>query len=193
MRKFIWNSPKRNLFCPKLDIILAFAFFAFLYFLPDFFEFMFKLLDNNETGILTFRDLATFLGTLLRGDPTEKLTLLYRQANGILFIKKMKMNGGNLQMPSSTRLQYVRSRGNDAAAVQPIQYSSINYSIIHIQFSTGWIGVGPPRFPYPVFRNSIWTTPAQYIRHMCHIKVTQQFASSGDFYVCLTLFQLKPN
>uniref|UniRef100_A0A914HFS4 TBC1 domain family member 9 n=1 Tax=Globodera rostochiensis TaxID=31243 RepID=A0A914HFS4_GLORO len=38
----------------------------------------FRLLDMNETGILTFRDLSCFLGTLLRGDPTEKLTLLYR-------------------------------------------------------------------------------------------------------------------
>uniref|UniRef100_A0A183C8M3 Rab-GAP TBC domain-containing protein n=1 Tax=Globodera pallida TaxID=36090 RepID=A0A183C8M3_GLOPA len=39
---------------------------------------IFYLLDMNETGILTFRDLSCFLGTLLRGDPTEKLTLLYR-------------------------------------------------------------------------------------------------------------------
>ena len=30
------------------------------------------------TGILTFRDLACFLSTLLRDEPTEKLTLLYR-------------------------------------------------------------------------------------------------------------------
>ncbi|KAL3110292.1 hypothetical protein niasHT_016072 [Heterodera trifolii] len=38
----------------------------------------FRLLDANETGILTFRDLCCFLGILLRGDPADKITLLYR-------------------------------------------------------------------------------------------------------------------
>lgn len=35
-------------------------------------------MDINETGILTFRDLSYLLGALLKGDPAEKLTLLYK-------------------------------------------------------------------------------------------------------------------
>ncbi|KAH7698600.1 Protein TBC-9 c, partial [Aphelenchoides avenae] len=38
----------------------------------------FRLMDINETGILTFRDLSYLLGIALKGDPAEKLALLYK-------------------------------------------------------------------------------------------------------------------
>uniref|UniRef100_A0A914CHS3 TBC1 domain family member 9 n=1 Tax=Acrobeloides nanus TaxID=290746 RepID=A0A914CHS3_9BILA len=38
----------------------------------------FRLLDVNETGILTFRDLSCLLGSILKGDPIEKVTLFYK-------------------------------------------------------------------------------------------------------------------
>uniref|UniRef100_A0A7E5A1T1 Rab-GAP TBC domain-containing protein n=1 Tax=Panagrellus redivivus TaxID=6233 RepID=A0A7E5A1T1_PANRE len=38
----------------------------------------FRLMDINETGILTFRDLSHLLGILLKGDATEKVTCFYK-------------------------------------------------------------------------------------------------------------------
>uniref|UniRef100_A0AC34R9X4 Rab-GAP TBC domain-containing protein n=1 Tax=Panagrolaimus sp. JU765 TaxID=591449 RepID=A0AC34R9X4_9BILA len=38
----------------------------------------FRLMDLNQTGVLTFRDLSYLLGILLKGDSVEKVTLLYK-------------------------------------------------------------------------------------------------------------------
>lgn len=36
------------------------------------------MLDTNDCGLLTFRDVACFYGSILKGDPSEKLAVFYR-------------------------------------------------------------------------------------------------------------------